>query len=123
MFDKGDFVFFKKAKRSSHRRSMEFRFEGHGMGIYIGEVPLFASDPPATEIFKLLGTVGLLTFDDIGEFLGPEMAADCVKKFEDKYWGKKADSPICLHDFETYETSVPPGVGGTCRKCGLKIQE
>lgn len=34
----------------------------------------------------MMGTVGFVSFDDIGEFFGTEIGAECVKKFEDKYW-------------------------------------
>lgn len=84
----GDVVFFKKAKKDSRRKTGEVQFKGHGFGILLGHVPPFAKDPPPNELFKMIGSVGFLTFDDVGEFFGNEVGAECVKKFEDKYYGK-----------------------------------
>lgn len=82
----GDCVFFKTAKKSSKRKAAEIKFKGHGFGIFLGHVPEFQKDPPAEHLFRLMGTVGFLTFDNVGEFLGPAMAEVCIKKFEEKYW-------------------------------------
>ncbi len=84
----GDCVFFKEAKKTSRQNSPGVRFRGVGFGILLGHVPPFQKDPPAAELFRLMGTVGFMSFDDVGEFLGEEQAAACVKKFEEKYYVK-----------------------------------
>ncbi len=84
----GDIVFFKVAKPASHRMAPLTQFKGHGFGILLGHVPPFQKDPPIEYVFRQLGVHGFLTFDDVGEFLGVEAAAECVRKFEDKYYGK-----------------------------------
>lgn len=86
MFKNGDFVFFKKARRSSNPRQPEGAFKGHGFGILLGHVPPFAPDPPGEHLLRLMGSVGFLSFDDVGEFFGREMGVECVKKFEEKYY-------------------------------------
>lgn len=87
MIKPGDIVFFRKAKRSSHRKSPEISFNGYGFAVMLGHVSLFQPDPPADHLLRLIGTIGFLSFDDVKNFLGDEAAASCVKKFEDKYYG------------------------------------
>jgi hypothetical protein len=82
----GDVVFFRKAKRSVHRRSPEIGFAGHAFGFLLGEVPMFAGDPSVRSIDRCLGSIGLVKFDDVAEFLGAEAGLECVKKFEQKYY-------------------------------------
>lgn len=86
----GDVVFFKKAKKSTSRKAPEATFKGYGFGVMLGHVPPFAAEPPPQHLLRLMGTVGFLTFDDVAEFVGDENAKECVKKFEDKYYGKEA---------------------------------
>lgn len=84
----GDAVFFEIAKPSSSRKAPKIKFQGHGFGILLGHVPPFQKDPPPEHLLRLMGTIGFMSFDDVANFLGDEMAAKCVKAFEDKYYGK-----------------------------------
>ena len=88
MFKNGDVVFFKSAKKGSARKAPEGRFKGYGFGVLLGHVPPFQKDPPAAELLRLMGSIGFVSFDDVAEFLGNEFGAQCVTKFEDKYYGK-----------------------------------
>ncbi len=87
MFKIGDIAFFRKAKRDCGRKTPEGTFKGHGFGLFLGHVPPFAKEPPKVFIHRTLGTLGFLSFDDVTEFISEEAAAECVKKFEDKYYG------------------------------------
>ena len=88
MFKNGDVVFFKSAKKGSDRKALEGRFKGYGFGVLLGHVPPFQKDPPASELLRLMGSIGFISFDDVAEFFGNETGAQCVTKFEDKYYGK-----------------------------------
>lgn len=89
----GDVVFFKRAKPQSRGKAQEVHFKGHAFGVLLGHVPPFQKDPPPEHLLRLMGTIGFLSFDDVGEFFGPEIGADAVKKFEDKYYGKVVEDP------------------------------
>jgi len=84
----GDVIYFKKAKEHPTRKSIELEFKGHAFGILLGHVPPFAQEPPKDHVVRLLGSIGYLSFDDVGEFLGNEVGADVVKKFEEKYYAQ-----------------------------------
>lgn len=88
MINSGDVVYFKKAKRFTKRGAPEATFKGHGFGVFLGHLPPLKKDVLAIDLMKLMGSIGFLTFDDVGEFLGEEVAADVIKKFEDKYFGR-----------------------------------
>ena len=85
----GDAVFFKKAKKSSHRKAQEIEFKGTGFGVFLGAVPLFKQDPTPHQLLQAMGQIGFLTFYDVAEFLGEDSAYICIKKYEDKYYGKE----------------------------------
>lgn len=87
----GDVVFFKKAKRSSARKAHEEEFKGHGFGVMLGHVPPFVKDPPPEHLIRLMGTIGFVSFDDVGRLLGDEQAKLLVQKYEDAYYGKKLE--------------------------------
>lgn len=87
----GDVVFFQSAKTEPTRKAANISFKGHAFGILLGHVPPFAKAPPAEHMLRLMGTIGFISFDDVGEFFGNEIGADAVKKFEDKYYGKVVD--------------------------------
>jgi hypothetical protein len=96
MLKAGDIVFFKKCRRSSSRRSPEIRFNGHAFAIMLGMVPTFAKDPPPSHLLRILGTVGLISLDDIAEFLSTEDRDEVAKKFHLKYMGKLPDAPLLV---------------------------
>jgi hypothetical protein len=108
MFKQGDAVFFKKAKNGTKRSSVEIGFKGYGFGVFLGHVPPFQKDPPVEHLFRVLGTIGFLTFDNVAEFLGDEAAAKCVRLYEDKYYGKKME--LVQKKQEDKQTEMPPEV-------------
>lgn len=84
----GDIIYFKKARRGMSRKIPEVEFDGAGCGILLGTISNFGKDITVGELNRILGSIGLITFDDVGEFLGQEFGKECIKKFEEKYWGK-----------------------------------
>lgn len=84
----GQVVFFKKSRAGSARKAPEVEYKGHGFGLMLGHVPPFQKDPPLEHILRILGSLGFLTFDDVGEFLGNEAGALVVKKYQEKYYGE-----------------------------------
>lgn len=89
----GDLVFFKKAKRTTSLESPVVEFKGYGFGLMLGHVPAFEPEPPAAHLLRMMGTLGFISFDDLGEFLGPSISAAIIKQFEDKYYGKHLVAP------------------------------
>lgn len=85
-FQPGDLIFFKKAKKETHRRAAEGAFKGHGFGVMLGHVPPFGKDPEPFMCVRLMGSIGYVSFDDIGEFLGNEIGAKVLAMFEAKYY-------------------------------------
>lgn len=90
----GDVVFFKRARTKPTEKTPEFQGEGHMFGLYLGVCPPNTLPPPSQLLMAILGSTGLLTFDDVGEFLGAEAGKECVRKFEIKYLGKKSEESI-----------------------------
>lgn len=89
----GDVVFFQAAKTEPTRKAATIAFKGHAFGVLLGHVPPFAKAPPAEHMLRLMGSIGFISFDDVGEFFGDETGALAVTKFEEKYYGKAAASP------------------------------
>jgi hypothetical protein len=58
----GDVVFFKVAKKGSHRKAQSVEFKGHGFGVLLGHVPPFQKDPPPEHLIRLMGTIGFPNF-------------------------------------------------------------
>jgi hypothetical protein len=88
-FQAGSIVFFKDIADTSRMKGRTgVRFKGHGFGVLLGEVPPFGKDPDQVALFRCLGGIGYLSFDDVGEFLGDEAGAKCVAAFEAKYFPK-----------------------------------
>ena len=83
----GDVVYIKKAKRTAKRRGLEAQFKGHGVALLLGHIPEHASDIKLPELFGLLGNLGFIAFDDIGEFLDEEQLKTVIEKFKTKYAG------------------------------------
>lgn len=102
----GEVVFFQVAKTSSARKAPAVKFQGHGFGVLLGYVPPFQKDPPPEMLLRIMGNIGFLSFDDVGEFLGAEAGTEVVKKFEDKYYGKVVD-PTTQAELPLTE-SLPP---------------
>lgn len=91
MFTPGDIVYFKKARKSTKRSALEGTFKGNAVGVLLGEIPPFGQDVRVEHVLPLLGRLGFLTFDDVGEFLGAEAGTEVLKKYEAKYYGMKKD--------------------------------
>lgn len=91
MFRSGDVVYFKTAQNSSRRKSNGATFKGYGIGLFIGHVTPFGKDPSPTELLKLVGACGYLSFDDVADFLGDEQAQKCVQAYEKKYYSQEPE--------------------------------
>jgi hypothetical protein len=87
MFKSADVVYFKQAMNSSRRKSSGCTFKGYGFGMFLGQVPPFGKDPSAKQFLQMIGACGFLSFDDVADFLGDEMASKCVQAYEKKYYG------------------------------------
>lgn len=109
MFKFGEVVFFREARRGTKRASPGAKFKGHGFAVLLGHVAPFQKEPTKLEILRCLGAIGFLSLDDVGDFLGDEAGAACLKKFQEKYYppvilgadGKPMPEP---------EPERPPGV-------------
>lgn len=86
MYKSGEVLFFKQAGRSTRQKAPMGQFQGHGFGIFLGHVPPLSPEPPSVVLSQILSTIGLLTFDDVGEFLGADAAVECVAKCSGKYF-------------------------------------
>lgn len=90
----GDVVFFKKCTKTLDRRAQEIGFKGgSGFAVMLGAVPAFAQMPTEAMLMMLMGRAGYIAFDDVFNFLGEDLAKECLKKFEDKYYPKLQNTP------------------------------
>jgi hypothetical protein len=79
-------VYFRQAKGSTIPGSPLVKFPGFAFGVLMGMVPYMGPDiQDPNDLFRLLGGVGLVKFEDVGEFLGPELMASVIQKFREKY--------------------------------------
>jgi hypothetical protein len=85
----GDIVFYRTVRKTLNpTQSLEIGFKGTGFGVMLGIVPQGAPEPPAIALPRLIGEIGYLRFDDVIDFFGEKVGAECVEKFKDKYYGK-----------------------------------
>lgn len=91
---RGEVIYIKRAQKHI-RGATEYTFHGYGVALLIGQTLPMPNAQEMTEnhLFRVLGTCGLLTFDDVATFLGEEHAATCIKKFEEKYYPKDEEKP------------------------------
>lgn len=82
---KGDLVYIKAAQRGLLGGARPHIFQDYGVALLIGQTDKEISP---VQMFRVLGACGLITFDDVGEFLGEELAKKCIEAFENKYYGK-----------------------------------
>lgn len=82
----GDIVYFKVFQKSLTKGSQQIPLQGYGVGLLLAHATDKDGDMQPSHIFKSLGICGLVTFDDIAEFLGEENAKVVIKKFEEKYY-------------------------------------
>lgn len=107
----GDVVYFKEAKEDLARKGKRVQFRGHAFGVLLGHVGPFQKAPPPEHLLRLMGQIGFISFDDIGLFLGDELAEKVVKSFEDRYYGKEAQIEAAKslpEDSDTTEESTLP---------------
>lgn len=84
--DAGDVVFFKRARAGMKMTDKFQEFEGYGLGIILGQVaPEYSEGLTHHHILQLLGSIGLVKFDDIIEFLGKEKSDELLLQFRQKY--------------------------------------
>jgi len=82
----GDVVFFKESQASLSRNAHKVQFKGYGWGVLLGMVPGFLRVSPSPEIvFQAFGAIGLVSFDDVAEFLGEDQVKIVQEKFKVKY--------------------------------------
>lgn len=85
----GTCVFFKEFQTTAHpKKHSKFRMKNLAFGVLLGDVPVFGKGPTTGDLYRSLGAIGYISFDDVGEFLGGEMGAKCVEEFEKKYTPK-----------------------------------
>lgn len=89
MLERGDVVFFKRAKASTDAQSKEYTYAGWGYGILLGNTLVFGKDPSPFELIRTLGTTGFFSLNDIEDFLGKAARDALLEKFIEKYDGKK----------------------------------
>jgi len=89
----GNLVYFKEIQTSSRpKNAVKAKFKGCGYGILLGYIPPFGKDRDLLGLISDLGAIGYVSFDDIAEFVSPEIGAEILKKFEEKYL-KQAEVP------------------------------
>jgi hypothetical protein len=93
MLKHGAVVYFKDAKLSGKRTAPNYGFKGHGVGVFLGSLPPFAKDINVGTLNIMLGSIGLVSFDDVNEMVGEEIAKDLIKKFEAKYYPPQPIKP------------------------------
>ena len=77
----GTVVYFKKCKANidpAVRKTDDYRFGHYGFGVYFGEIPPGNIAPTRMSVFKTFGNLGLISFDDLTEFLGKEKTAEVI---------------------------------------------
>lgn len=85
----GDILYFKEARQGLQNKDKPMSFEGNAFGLFLGLIPSWSKKEPKTaDIFKALGGMGVLTFDDVYTFLGKEQGDLCVSKWKEKYTGE-----------------------------------
>lgn len=99
-FRNGDLIYTGTFLRSTMGGFTPASFpDGLAVAVLIGKVPKRGPDLPKEQIFASLGSCGLITFDDVSEFLGEEQAKVCMDMFRQKY--DKKQGSLLLADKET----------------------
>jgi hypothetical protein len=92
LFKMGNVVYFKEAAKGVAKSALRAKAQGHFFGILLGYVPPFQKEPPVSHMLRIMGEAGFLSFDDVGEILGDKVAAEVVRKFELKYYGRTSEA-------------------------------
>lgn len=83
----GDIIYVDQFKNAP-RDPLSVKFtKGRGMALLLGQHHDHVPVPTPHHLFMMMGKLGFLTFDDMIEFVGEEMAKQVVEKFEAKYYG------------------------------------
>ena len=83
----GDLIYVQQFKNSpKDKMSVQFN-KGRGMALLLGQHHDHVPEPTPHHLFTMIGRIGFLSFDDLKEFLGPELALQAIEKFELKYYG------------------------------------
>lgn len=82
----GDCVFFQEFQTGAHRKSTRIKVKNLAFGVLLGAIPPFGKDPSPAQLYRCMGEIGYLSFDDVAEFLGAELGQKCVEAFEKKYY-------------------------------------
>lgn len=107
-FKKGDFVYFKTARKGLSKEWPSGQFPGHGYGVYLGHVSLGKTELELTEFAKKLGEIGLFSLEDLGSFLGRDVAIEFFKKYAEKYYpGAQIKDPKGELPLEETDTKAP----------------
>jgi hypothetical protein len=53
----------------------------------LGHVAPFVPDIPEEHVLRIMGGAGFISFDDVIEFLGPDLGPAVIQKFQEKYYG------------------------------------
>lgn len=81
----GDVIFFKRVKTSLRKNAPETQFEGHGFGILLGSVPLHTLPPPLPIAMAALGSIGLVSLNDIIDYVGQETMEKIARANVERY--------------------------------------
>ncbi len=88
MVQAGDLVFVKKVKTGPSKDAVEVALKGHAMCLLVGHINPGAAPPTKNQIEQLLGSIGLVGLDDIGEFLGKDQLDKFIQAHQEKYHTK-----------------------------------
>lgn len=112
MVSPGNVIYFKRARHGTKRSHQEFQFKGFGFGVFLGHVPPFGPEPTAAVVRPLMSAIGYFTFDDLGELMGDEVAAEFIRRFEVKYQGQVAPDQLAVPSSDGDPDEAPdPGEG------------
>ncbi len=106
----GAIVYFSRMKTSTHPSAGIFKDKkgGHFFGVLLGHITDHTLGVTRNLVTVKLGSIGFIAFDEITEFLGAEVTAELIKKFEHKYCG---EVPAPEPEAKVIEKRVPTIVG------------
>jgi len=85
MIKQGNLIFVKEAQNGTAPGWQGVKFRGFGYGFLLGTMSPTQAEPPDIVISIQLGQIGLIRLDDVKEFLGDELLAECIMKWQAKY--------------------------------------
>jgi len=102
----GDVIYCKAFQKSLAGGSRPTSFAGMAAVMLIGHVPKNGRDLTKVQIMQNLGTLGLITIDDVSEFAGEAIAELCIKKFEEKWFPKPKEEKQLILTEESKNESI-----------------